>query len=453
MNKIITIIGKTNVGKSTFFNLLIKKNRSIVSKEENTTLNINNGILKIKKYKYTLRDTAGYKGDFLKKDKLYKKVINQIYLSIKESNLILLIVDIIQGINYLDKELYLIIKKYKKDFFLLINKIDIKNKITNIYNILNLNFKVKNENIYYISSTHKIGINLLLKNINILLTKNKIKVESRKDNINVSILGVPNSGKSTFINSYFLENNKSIVNNLGGTTRDTLYFKKKFKKYEYTLIDTPGIIKNFKYKKYKRIFLLKVKKIIKESDICIIIIDIYLGLNSNDNFIIKEILKYKKGIIIIFNKCDLLDEKYINILKGKYINFFKDYIPIFFLSLKYNFKNKDILFFNKLILNLYKNRSYKITTSRINNILLKNINKKNLKINNKIFKIKFCYQSKKKKFPYFIINSNLIKNINITLKKNIENIIRKYIFNFYGTPIELIFKKNKNVKNIFYKKK
>ncbi|MDH3004302.1 MAG: 50S ribosome-binding GTPase [Candidatus Shikimatogenerans sp. JK-2022] len=447
MENLITLIGKSNVGKSTLFNLLIKKSISIVKNELNTTLNRNYGILKIKNYIYTLIDTGGYRGNYIKNDYIYNKINNQIILSIKESNLILFLVDIVNGINYLDNELYLIIKKYNKNFFFIINKIDIKSKKKNIYNILNTS--IKYNKIYYISSTHNIGIKKLLNDIYLFFKKKFVK--KLNNNIKISILGIPNSGKSTFINSYFIDDNKSIVNNLSGTTIDTLYFKKQYKNYIYTLIDTPGIQKKFKFIIKKKIFLLNTKKVIKESDICILIIDILNGFNKNNLFIKNLILKYKKGIIIIFNKCDLLKKNEISNFKKTIVNINK-YIPIYYYSLKYNFKKREIKKINKLIFKIYFNRKKKILTSYLNKKILLKINSKNFKIKNKILKIKFCYQLKDKLFPYFIFISNLEKNININYIKYIKKIIRKYIFNFYGVPIELIFKKNKNVKNIFYKK-
>ncbi|WGH25074.1 MAG: ribosome biogenesis GTPase Der [Candidatus Shikimatogenerans bostrichidophilus] len=454
MNKIITLIGKSNVGKSTLFNFLIRKKQSLINKDYNTTRNRNHGILKIKDKYYDLIDTAGYIGKNLNKNNINKILTNQIILSIKESNLILFCVDIIDGINYLDKELFLIIKKYNKNFFYLINKIDIKTKYNNIYKILNFNIDIKK--IYYISSTHNIGVNKLLKDINFFFKKEKRKKKQKQKNIkrhiNISIIGLPNSGKSTFINSFFLEKNKSIVSDKAGTTIDTLYFKYIYKNYIYTFIDTPGIKKNFKYKKEKKIYLLNTKRIIKESDICLLIIDILEKFNKNTLYIKDLIIKYKKAIIIIFNKCDLLNKKKINLFKNKYLIYINKYIPVFFLSLKYTFNKTQKKKINKLINLIYFNRNKKFSTSFLNNKLLLKINNKNFKIKNRIFKIKFCYQSKNKKFPYFIFITNLVKNINLNYIKYIESLIRKHIFYFYGVPIELIFKKNYNAKYIFYKK-
>ncbi|MDH3004995.1 MAG: ribosome biogenesis GTPase Der [Candidatus Shikimatogenerans sp. JK-2022] len=438
MENIIALIGKSNVGKSTLFNFLIKKKQSIVRKEYNTTINRNYGTLKIKNNIYNLIDTGGYIGNIKNNNNnIYNNIYNQILLSIKESNLILYIVDIINGVNYLDKELYLIIKKYHKKIFFLINKIDIKNKKKNIYDILNNNIDYKK--VYYISTTHNIGINNLLNDINNFFKFNLNNINNNI-NINISILGIPNSGKSTFINSFFLDN-KSIVNNLAGTTIDTLYFKKEYNNYNFTLIDTPGIIKKYKYNKYKKLYLLNTKKVIKNSDICILIIDIYKGFNRNDLYIKDLIIKYKKGIIIIFNKCDLLKKneiKYFEKIKNKYFN---KYIPVKFCSLKYNFNKTKIKNFKKLIIKIYYNRNKKIKTSLLNKKLLSKINTKNFSIKNKKFKIKFCYQLKDKLFPIFVFISNLEKNINYNYIKFIEILIRKYIFNFYGVPIELIFKK------------
>ncbi|WGH25812.1 MAG: ribosome biogenesis GTPase Der [Candidatus Shikimatogenerans bostrichidophilus] len=446
MKKIISIIGKTNVGKSKLFNCIIRKQRSIVNNEENTTRNRNYGYFLIKNNKYTIIDTGGYIGYIKKKkDIILYNILKQIKLSIKESYLILFVIDIIKGFTYLDKELYLIIKKYNKKFFLVINKIDIK---TNKYNYLNyLNLKLDFENFFLISSTHNRGINKLLNKIEIFFLKENKKIENESININIPILGIPNSGKSTFINSLFIDKNKSIVTKKSGTTIDTLYFKYIYKKkkeiYNLFFIDTPGIKKKFKFKKkYYFNFLLKIKKIIKESDICILIIDINKGITNNDLYIYKYIIKYYKGIIIFFNKCDLLKNNK-SLIKKKYYNFFNSYIPKFFISCKKGFIKKNINNIKNLIYKIYKNRNFNILTNILNKKLLFKINNKKFIIKHKLFKIKFCYQKKNKLFPSFIFISNLEKNININYKKYIENLIRKSIYNYYGVPIELIFSKNK----------
>ncbi|WGH25534.1 MAG: 50S ribosome-binding GTPase [Candidatus Shikimatogenerans bostrichidophilus] len=439
MKNLITIIGKSNVGKSSLFNFLIKKKCSLVSPLKNTTINRNFGVFNIKKTIYNIIDTGGY-NVFFDKNKIKKKIFEQIILSIKESFLILLIIDVIKGINFLDYDLMLRIKSLNKKFFIVINKIDIKKNIIN-YNDL-FKYGINEKNIFYISVTHNRGIDKLLKGIHNICKKKQNKKDKKK-NINISILGYPNSGKSTFINSFFLDNNKSIVSEIEGTTIDTLFFKKEYKKIIFTLIDTPGIKKKFKLNKNKKKFLLITKKVIKESDICILIIDIVLGISKNVLYIKDLIIKYKKGIIVIFNKCDLLNNNEIIIIKKQVKYYFNNYIPLFFFSLKYNFTKKKIKIIKKKIYKIFINRKKKYLTSFLNKKLLSPINNKKFIIDNKILKIRFCYQNKEKEFPFFIFISNLEKKINIRNIKFIKKLIREKINNFIGIPIDLKLKKKK----------
>ncbi|WGH27195.1 MAG: ribosome biogenesis GTPase Der [Candidatus Shikimatogenerans bostrichidophilus] len=434
--KIITIVGKTNVGKSTLFNFLIKKKKSTIKNSFNTTKNKNYGILNLKEKKYLLIDTGGFINE--NNNILYSKIKNQILISIKESHLILLVIDVIYGITNEDKELINIIKKYNKKVFLLINKIDINNNNNIIYNNYYNYYKLGIKKIYPISTTHNIGFKKLYKDINNTFNINNIQIQYINKKIKLSILGVPNTGKSTFINKFFNDNNKSIISKKSGTTIDTLYFYYYKNNNNLVLIDTPGIRKKFKFKKKKN-FLLNTIKVIKESDICILIIDINNYITNNDYYIYKKILKYKKGLILIFNKCDLLKKNELLNFKKKInnINEFYNY-PKLFLSLKYNFNKIIFNKINKLIKYIYYNKNKKIKTSFLNKkiyFLFKKIN------NKKKFKIKFCYQLKDKLFPSFLFIVNKIKKIK---NNNIKYIEKEIIneFNFYGTSIEILFKKN-----------
>ncbi|WOX79452.1 ribosome biogenesis GTPase Der [Candidatus Shikimatogenerans bostrichidophilus] len=444
----ICIVGKSNVGKSTLFNLLIKKKKSIINKKENTTKNRNYGNLKIKNKIYKLIDTGGFYEEY-KKNVLKKKVIEQIIYGIKESLLILYVVDVVNGITYLDKKLSLIIRKYNKPTFLLINKIDIKKYKYKKYEYYKLGYY----EIYPISCTHNIGINKLNNDIYKYFIKEKKNNNKKKIKFKISVVGKPNTGKSTFINNYLKDKNKSIVSNIEGTTIDTLYFyfNNKNKNKNYIIIDTPGIIKKFKFSKdIQNEYLENTIKVIKESDICILMID--SKITKNDIFIYNKIILYKKGVMILFNKIDLFNNKEKKKIILSINNLIKNNYPLLLISNKKELNDNIINKIKNIIKKIYKNRKKKISTSLLNNKLLLKIKKK-IKINNKILKIKFCYQLKKKKFPSFVLISNLEKNINLNYKKYIENIIIK-LFDFYGVPIEISFKKNKkNVKRFIYKKK
>ncbi|WOX79307.1 ribosome biogenesis GTPase Der [Candidatus Shikimatogenerans bostrichidophilus] len=446
----ICIVGKSNVGKSTLFNLLIKKKKSIINKEVNTTKNRNYGNFKIKNKIYYLIDTGGYYEEKNKNNVLKKKVIEQIIYGIKESYLILYVVDVVEGITYLDKKLSLIIRKYNKPTFLLINKIDIKkyNYKNNYYEYYKLGYY----KIYPISCSHNIGIKKLYNDIYKYFIKEKNNKYNNKYNnkLKISVVGKPNTGKSTFINNYLKDYTKSIVSNIEGTTIDTLYFYNINKNKNFIIIDTPGIIKKFKFsKKIQNEYLLNTIKVIKESDICILIID--NKITNNDIYIYNKILLYKKGLLILFNKIDLFNKKERKEIILTIKKIIKNNYPYLLISNKNKLNDNTIKKINNIINKIYKNRKKKINSSILNNKLLLKINKK-IKIKNKILKIKFCYQLKNKQFPSFVLISNLEKRINLNFKKYIENIIIK-LFDFYGVPIEISFKKNKKNVNRYINKR
>ncbi|WGH26701.1 MAG: ribosome biogenesis GTPase Der [Candidatus Shikimatogenerans bostrichidophilus] len=438
MKRKICIVGKSNVGKSTLFNFLIKKKRSLIDKKKNTTKNNNYGYLKYKNNIYLIIDTAGFFEYKKKNKKLKLDIFNQILLAIKESFLILFVVDIKSGLSSLDIMISKILRKINKKIFLLINKIDIKKYLININDF----YKLGINNIFYISCTHNIGFKKLYNNIYLFFKKIK-KIKIIKNKIKISVLGVPNSGKSTFINNFFREK-KTIVSNIIGTTTDSLFFYLKEKKNIFLIIDTPGIFKKLKFNIDKKKYLKKIILIIKESDICLLIIDINNYITKNDLYIYKKILFFKKGLIIIFNKIDLFKKKK-NKINKKILKIFNNNYPIYYLNNKNKLNINIINKIKKTIILIFKNKNKKLNTSFINKKILHIINKKKFKIKNKILKIKFCYQLKNKLYPSFILISNLEKKINNNYKKYIIKLINKKL-NFYGCTIKINLIKKKNVK-------
>ncbi|MDH3003755.1 MAG: 50S ribosome-binding GTPase [Candidatus Shikimatogenerans sp. JK-2022] len=434
---IISIIGKTNVGKSTLFNLLIKKKLSIIDNNINTTKNNNYGILNINNINYLLIDNCGFfilKKNY--KNNLKKKIINQIIDNIINSYLILFVVDEYKNLSKIDKDICNILKKKKKKVYLIINKID--KFLLNIkyiyFNYYNLGFK----KIFPISCTHNIGITKLINSIK-KLNNEKFNILNNVKLIKISIIGDINTGKSTFINKFFNKKNISISSSIKGNTIDTLFFFYIKNTIKLILIDTPGIKKNFKFIKKNKLYLFNTLKIIKESDICILIIDINNFLNVNDLFLYNKIIKYKKGLIIIFNKCDLLKNNKIFLIKklNNKNNLFLNY-PIIYTSLKFFFnkklKNKLINLINKI----YYNKNYKFKTSLLNKKINIIFNKYDFL---KKLNMKYCCQIKNELFPSFIFFIKKKKKFKKKIIKKIENIIIKEL-NLYGISINIKFKNN-----------
>ncbi|XBT18691.1 MAG: GTPase [Candidatus Shikimatogenerans sp. Tcar] len=421
----IIIIGRSNVGKSTLFNKIIKKNKAIVSDIKYLTKDINTNYFKWNNKYHIISDTGGIN---FKNKLIHKKINKKIFNYIKKYDIIILLLSYKEGLLSIDKEIYNKIKIFKKKIYILINKVD-NNYTSKLYDFYNIG----TNKLYFISAINNTGISDFLDKI--LNNKNIKQNKKKKNNINISIIGRQNVGKSTLFNT-LINKNKNLVLNTKGTTID--YIKKLYNKYNlnFTLYDTPGIkkknISNIEY-----IIYLKTIKIIKKAHICLFMIDINLGFLKEEYNILNILIKYNKLIIIIFNKIDLLKNNKNNKILF-FNNFFKKNIYSY-KNLKINYisaKNKKNIYnILKNIKKLIKILNFKITKNDLFNI-------KN-QINNLFFKKNFFYI---KKIKQLFNNKNLtfiIKYIKNIIKKKYKKYIINYIKNYINIhyPIKIIFKK------------
>ncbi|QJC38394.1 ribosome biogenesis GTPase Der [Enterobacteriaceae endosymbiont of Donacia fulgens] len=436
---IITILGDSNVGKSSLYNILIKKNDALVNKIPNFTMDRKYGNAKIKNYKFICVDTVSY-NKFEKKKSLIKE---QILLSIKESNLILLI---IKGdkLNITDYKIINNIRKYNKKIIILLN---IKKKYfldtefyslgINFYqiNIMNKNdiLKFKKILFFYINKIY-IKKNFLNKLNTKFLVKNKNK------NIKLAIIGMPNVGKSTLINK-FVNEKRIIIDDIPGTTRENISISLNHLNKNITIIDTAGIKKKNKIiNQIEKISINESYKTIKKSDIILYIIN---GEKKNfynqDIKIIKYIILQKKPIIIIINKIDLIKFQDIIFIKKLIKKKFK-YFPIISISAKFIVNLKNIF---KLIYKIY-NISKKIySTSKLMKIL--NLATKLVlppMYNGRRIKLKYIHQLKNN-FLVFKIHGNQLTKLNNNYKIYLLNFFYKKL-KCIGSIINFKFKENKN---------
>ena len=338
------------------------------------------------------------------------------------------------GITTSDENFFKILKKEKKKIIIVANKAD-NNDIT----ISSSEFYKFGKKINYISLNNEIGINELLNEIIKNFKKKKIKKKIKIPKI--SILGKPNAGKSSLLN-IIIKEKRSIVEKNPGTTRDPIksYYNLYNKKFIFT--DTAGIRKKSKIKNSIEFYsIIKTIKVLKNSDICIIMIDIIKGITAQDINIISLTNKYKKGAIIAINKCDLVEinnniiKEHEEKIKKKILPI--DYIPIIFISV---IKKKNIYKIIKKSITIYKNKIKKISTYQLNNKIITNIKKyPHPSIQGKNIKIKFITQLSVNT-PTFLLFSNFPKYIKETYKRYIKKQIRKN-FNWEGIPISLVFKK------------
>ncbi len=460
----LLLIGNTNVGKTSFFNLLTKTNLAIYNKINNFTYDFNYGIFSFKnKYSICIDTYNIYRINFLKvnKDIKRKYIYDQFIYIIKNVDLICLLVDYSLGIN--DNDIYLsklFLKTFKKNIVLLINKIDLcKDYYLNLYNYrcLGINF------IYPISILNRKGISFFLNDIffkkNIFLKKKMFFYKKiffyclnldkysflfqKKNNklyfnnyIKIIILGKPNVGKSTLMN-FMVGNNRSIIYYKSGTTKDFITCSINIKNINYIISDSPGLNKfteNF-YIKDKYFFLNKIF----EFKIIFYLIDINIGITKYDLILLNLLFKHGKIIILIFNKCELyskLDLKnYKKSIVSKY-NFI-NYIDVYFVSV-INMKYKYLLFiFEKLIIN-YKNIFLKkITSYKLTKILKKSINKF-YSFNKELVKLKYAHIGGYLPFT-IVIHGKKINLLTSTYKNYLINFYIKKL-KFKGCKIFLKFK-------------
>ncbi|WGS82528.1 MAG: ribosome biogenesis GTPase Der [Candidatus Karelsulcia muelleri] len=435
MTKLVSIVGRSNVGKSTLFNRLIGYKKSIVNSKSGVTRDRNYGFCNWNGIDFCLIDTGGYTNKF--NNIFDKKICEQFFFALEESDLILFLVDPSNKILEIDYEISNILHKLKKTIYLVINKIDILNKKENISEFFKLGFS--NQYCYCISSINGAGTGELLDSIVSIFKKTETDLKKNQFIPKLAIVGRPNVGKSTLINT-LLNKNQNIVSNISGTTRDSLeVFYKQFG-IECILVDTAGIRKKKKIKENIEFYsVMRAIKSIKNSDVCLLLIDSISGMESQDLNLFQIIENNNKGIILLINKCDLIKKKFLekNFKKQikKIIAPFKD-VPIFFTS---SYKKKNLIKSLKTAIKIAFKLKLKIKTSLLNKIMLPIINKYPHPLRNgKPITIKYCSQLPTYN-PQFIFFSNYPNLIKKSYKRFLEKKLREK-FNFTGIPIKILFR-------------
>lgn len=436
--KTISIIGRPNVGKSTFFNRLLQKREAIISNIPGVTRDRNYGQSEWNGVKFYVVDTGGYTNKSY--DIFHQKINKQIELAINESSAILFLVDGKEEITDVDHEISLLLRRMtNQPIFLVINKVDNPKIEQNSINFYELGYS----KMYCISSISGSGTGDLLDDIVTLLLKTSNQIDNLIDNFpKVAIVGRPNVGKSTLINT-LLGEERSIVSEIPGTTRDSIQTIYKKFGYEFTLIDTAGIRKkNQVFDNLEFYSTIRTIRSIDFSHVVLLIINAENGLESQDMSIFRIIQNKRKGIIIVVNKWDLI-QKDTNSMKNfeqtirKRIAPFSD-IPIIFTSII----NKQRIFkVIDTIISVYKNRSKRIKTSKLNQVISE-ISKKNphpIIKSGKYIKIKYCTQLPVYS-PQFVFFCNFPNHIKENYKRYLENQFRKK-FDFTGVPIQFYFRK------------
>ena len=432
MGGIVAIVGRPNVGKSTFFNRLIKKREAIVDAISGVTRDRHYGQSDWNGIEFSLIDTGGYvEGS----DDIFQKEIDkQVNLAIEEADAILFIVDVREGLTGMDETIAELLRRSQKPVFLTANKGDNSKVKENKAEFYALGY----EHIYTVSAINGSGTGELLDALVKVLPEQS---ESEESLPKFAVVGRPNAGKSSFINALIGEE-RYIVTDIAGTTRDSIDTSYNRFGFEFDLVDTAGIRKKSKVKEDIEFYsVMRSVRAIEYCDVCLLMVDATRGFDGQVQNIFWLAHRNNKGIVILVNKWDLVEKetqsyKYFEKEIEDKIAPFLD-VPIVFISAL----NKQRIF--KAIesaVTIYKNRSNRIPTRKLNDALLPIIESQPPpSYKGKFVKIKFCTQLPTS-HPQFAFFCNLPQYVREPYKRFLENKLRER-FDFNGIPIQLFFRK------------
>lgn len=432
MSAIVAIVGRPNVGKSTFFNRLIKRREAIVDAVSGVTRDRHYGKTDWNGVEFSVIDTGGYLagGD----DTFQKEIDKQVNLAIDEADAIIFMVNVEDGLTGMDESVAALLRKSKKPVFVVVNKVDSNNRRDDAHEFYALGF----EHLFSISSINGSGTGDLLDELVKSLPEKEQKEEENLPRF--AVVGRPNAGKSSFINALIGED-RYIVTDIAGTTRDAIDTRYNRFGFEFNLVDTAGIRRKSKVKEDLEFYsVMRSIRAIEHSDVCILMLDATRGFESQDANIFWLAQRNRKGIVILVNKWDLV-EKENNTTKAyeaairKEIEPFTD-VPIIFVSAL----NKQRIY--KAIetaVEVYNNCTKRIPTRQLNEVMLPIIeNYPPPAIKGKYVKIKFCTQLPTP-MPQFAFFANLPQYVKDPYRRFIENKLREN-FDFKGVPIDVYFR-------------
>lgn len=431
-NNIVAIVGRPNVGKSTFYNRLIGERQAIIDDTSGVTRDRQYGSSFWNGKTFTVVDTGGFVKD---SDDVFEAAIrSQVEIAIEEARAIILMVDVTTGITDLDEDIADMLRRSKKPVFLAVNKVDNSARMMEANEFWSLGF----EETYFLSSLTGSGSGELLDAVAEHIDADEEPEEGALPKF--AIVGQPNVGKSSLTNA-LLGEERNIVTDIAGTTRDSIHTKyTKFGK-EFLLIDTAGIRKKSKVAENLEFYsVMRAIKAIEEADVCLLMIDAQQGMEAQDMSIFRLAQRRNKGIVLLVNKWDLV-EKETNTARDyeeelhRRIAPFTD-VPIIFISAI----DKTRIFKTiETALEVYENRSRKIKTSELNEVMLEAIERYPPPAHRgRFIKIKYVTQLPTY-FPAFAFFCNHPKHLKDSYRNYLENQLRKH-FNFTGVPIAVFFR-------------
>lgn len=435
MSNLVAIVGRPNVGKSTLFNRLTQTRRAIVNDESGTTRDRQYGKVEWCGQEFSIVDTGGW---VVNSDDIFEEEIRkQVKIAIEEADVILFVVDVMSGVTDLDEQVAQILRQNKKPVILICNKVD--NIEAQYYSAEFYKLGLGDPN--NISSISGSGTGDLLDNILKALPK-KVEEEMDDDLPRFAVVGRPNAGKSSIINA-FIGEDRYIVTDIAGTTRDSTNTRFTKFGFDFYLVDTAGIRKKGKVTEDIEYFsVIRSIRSIEDSDVCILMIDATRGIEAQDMNIVQLIQKNKKGIVVCINKWDLITGKdsksTLTMEKAVRERFapFNDF-PIIFTSAVTKQRIFKVL---EMAKEVYENKKRKIPTSKLNEFFLPLIeNYPPPSIKGKYIKIKYVSQLPDTQIPSFVFYANLPQYIKEPYKRFLENKLREE-WELTGSPVNIFIR-------------
>ena len=427
----VCLVGRPNVGKSTIFNRLVGKKISIIEDTPGVTRDRIYGDVVYGKYKFHLIDTGGIDVS----DEVFNDEIRvQASIAIDEADVVVFVVDGKDMLNQNDYVIRDMLKKANKDVIVAVNKIDNTNRMENIYQFYELGF----EDVIGVSGEHNIGIVELLDKV-VSGFKPLPEITYSDDKIKFCIIGRPNVGKSSLVNA-LLNEEKAIVSNVAGTTRDAVDTEFKWEGKDFVAIDTAGMRKKGKiYENIEKYSVIRSMKAIERSDVCIIVINAEEGIIEHDKHIAGYALEAGKPIVLVVNKWDTVKDKndikgFTELMRSEFQ--FLSYVPIVFLSA---LTKKRIHTLMPEVVKVYENSLKEIKTSVLNDVIREAVLlNQPPSYKGKRLKIYFVNQSgtRPPKFTFSVNSKNLV---HFSYERYLENKLREN-FDLEGTPIVIQFK-------------
>ena len=436
MSFTVAIVGRPNVGKSTLFNRLLEERKAIVDDESGVTRDRQYGISDWNGKTFNVIDTGGFVTG--SQDIFEKEIAKQVLIAVEEANAILFVVDAHAGITELDDSVAQVLRKSPKPVLLVVNKVDNNDRLMEAAEFYSLGF----EHIFFIASASGSGTGDLLDAVVSHIEEDASEEIAEMAALpKFAIIGQPNVGKSSLLNALIGEE-RTIVSDIAGTTRDSIHTHYNLFQKEFVLIDTAGIRRKAKVHEDLEFYsVIRAIKALDDADVCLLLLDAEKGITAQDLNIFSLAVKKGKGIVVLVNKWDLISKE-TNTAKEQEKELkqrlapFSD-VPVLFVSAK----DKTRIF--KAIeigLEVYENRKQKVSTSSLNDVMLKAISTyKPPVVRGHPIKIKFITQLPTI-VPSFAFFCNFPDDIKQPYKNYLENKLREN-YNFTGVPVRIFFRK------------